>query len=113
MHIHRWSEFAHLLIIVPGRLADIDYSHLHIHVISTDRYSAFLKHRKHYNSFATPFFVELDAFPLAQDDKRRYPGKENYLGSDLKCWRCGHNFGRQFARLKEHLAIEFEKWKKQ
>ncbi|KAL2075171.1 hypothetical protein VTL71DRAFT_113 [Oculimacula yallundae] len=88
-------------------------NHLHIHVLSVDRYSEFLKHRKHYNSFATPFFVELDAFPLAQDDVRRHPGKEGYLSSDLLCWRCGMNFGNKFARLKEHLKDEFEEWKKE
>jgi aprataxin len=87
-------------------------NHLHVHVMSTDRYSESLKHRKHYNSFATPFFVELDAFPLEEDDRRRHPGREGYLNSDMKCWRCGQNFGNKFARLKEHLALEFEAWKK-
>lgn len=88
-------------------------THLHIHVMSVDRYSDCLKHRKHYNSFATPFFVPVEEFPLAQDDKRRHPGKEGYLNSDMKCWRCGKNFGNKFARLKEHLAEEFEEWKKE
>lgn len=88
-------------------------SHLHIHVMSVDRYSEYLKHRKHYNSFATPFFVPIQDFPLAEDDVRRHPGKEGYLASELKCWRCGKNFGNQFAKLKEHLALEFEEWKKE
>ncbi|KAH7305657.1 HIT domain-containing protein [Rhexocercosporidium sp. MPI-PUGE-AT-0058] len=88
-------------------------NHLHIHVLSVDRYSECLKHRKHYNSFATPFFVELADFPLAKDDVRRHPGKEGYLSSDLLCWRCRANFGNKFARLKEHLREEFEEWKKE
>lgn len=86
-------------------------NHLHIHVISRDHYSDFLKHSKHYNSFNTPFFVDLEAFPLNEHDDRRHPGREGYLKSDLKCWRCGQNFGNKFARLKEHLAVEFEEWK--
>ena len=88
-------------------------NHLHVHVISVDRHSEWLKHRKHYNSFATPFFVDLDAFPLAEDDVRRHPGREGYLNGDMKCWRCGRNYGNRFARLKEHLAMEFDEWKKE
>jgi len=88
-------------------------NHLHIHVLSADRYSDCMKHRKHYNSFATPFFVELEDFPLAKDDVRRHPGKEGYLDSDLLCWRCGRNFGNKFARLKEHLKEEFDAWKRE
>ena len=88
-------------------------NHLHVHVISMDRYSECLKHKKHYNSFATPFFIDLDDFPLAEDDVRRHPGKQRYLQGDMKCWRCGRNFGDRFARLKEHLEMEFEEWKKE
>ena len=88
-------------------------NHLHIHVISVDMQSERMKHRKHYNSFKTAFFVDLDDFPLAEDDVRRHPGREGYLGEDLKCWRCGKNFGNGFARLKEHLAEEYEEWKKE
>lgn len=87
-------------------------NHLHIHVISVDRFSDKMRHKKHYNSFSTPFFVELDAFPLAPNDDRRHPTRNGYLKSDLKCWRCGKNFGAKFAALKDHLEIEFEQWKK-
>jgi aprataxin len=85
-------------------------NHLHVHVISVDRYSECMKHRKHYNSFATEFFVPLEDFPLAVDDARRH---ERYLERDLVCWRCGRNFKNKFARLKEHLAEEFEVWKRE
>ncbi|KAL9096836.1 MAG: hypothetical protein Q9165_000800 [Trypethelium subeluteriae] len=88
-------------------------NHLHIHVISQDMHSERMKHRKHYNSFKTPFFIDMDDLPLADDDKRRHPGREGYLQSDLKCWRCEKNFGNAFARLKEHLAGEFVEWKKE
>jgi aprataxin len=88
-------------------------NHLHVHVLSVDRYSECMKHRKHYNSFATEFFVPIEDFPLSKDDKRRHPGWEGCLKSDLKCWRCGRNFGNKFARLKEHLKEEFEEWKRE
>jgi aprataxin len=86
-------------------------AHLHVHVISIDRFSEKMKHRKHYNSFATPFFVPLEDFPLAEYDDRRHPTKEGYLDRDLVCWRCGVNFGRSFTKLKAHLVEEFENWK--
>ncbi|CAL3969111.1 unnamed protein product [Diplocarpon coronariae] len=85
-------------------------NHLHIHVLSVDRYSEFLKHRKHYNSFATPFFVDLAEFPLAKDDERRTRRSPN---RNMQCWRCGKNFENKFARLKEHLKEEFDDWKKE
>jgi aprataxin len=97
--------------VMVGIHAHPSMSHLHVHVLSVDRFSECMKHRKHYNSFATPFFVPLEDFPLAQDDPRRHPGREGYLNSDLKCWRCGRNFGGAFKTLDEHLKEEFEKWK--
>ncbi|RYP56863.1 hypothetical protein DL771_011567 [Monosporascus sp. 5C6A] len=86
---------------------------LHVHVLSRDMFSDCLRHRKHYNSFNTPFFVDLADLPLAPDDPRRHPGRAGYLGADLTCWRCGRNFGNRFKQLKEHLAHEFEEWKKE
>jgi len=88
-------------------------NHLHVHVMSVDRYSECMRPRKHYNSFATPFFIELEAFPLGEEDVRRHPGREGYLKRELVCWRCGKGFGNKFARLKEHLAEEFEEWKRE
>lgn len=99
--------------VMVGVHAHPSMNHLHIHVLSKDRYSEALKYRKHYNSFATPFFVELEALPLCADDKRRHPGREGYLNEDMKCWRCGMDFGNKFARLKEHLKVEFEEWRKE
>jgi aprataxin len=99
--------------VMVGIHAHPSMNHLHVHILSRDRYSECLKHRKHYNSFATRFFVPLEDFPLAEDDVRRHPGREGYLESDMKCWRCEKNFGNKFARLKEHLKEEFEKWKKE
>lgn len=87
-------------------------NHLHVHVISVDRYSERLKHRKHYNSFSTPFFVDIEDFPLAKDDPRRHPGREGYLQRDFTCWRCDKGFGHRFTDLKGHLETEFLEWRK-
>ena len=86
-------------------------NHLHVHVLSKDMVSPCMKHRKHYQTFNTPFFVPLDAFPLAEDDERRHPGHAGYIERKLLCWRCGEDFGNKFAKLKVHLAEEFERWK--
>ncbi|KAM0345198.1 hypothetical protein ACHAPU_006834 [Fusarium lateritium] len=86
--------------------------HLHVHVFSRDMFSEALRHRKHYNSFSTPFLVGLDDFPLPADDARRHTREEAYLRWDMKCWRCERNFGNQFQKLKGHLAEEYKTWKK-
>ncbi|KAI5917322.1 HIT-like protein [Camillea tinctor] len=86
---------------------------LHVHVLAPDMVSECMRHKKHYLSFSTPFLVDVADFPLAEDDPRRHPGREGYLSWDLQCWRCGENFGNKFKQLKDHLALEFEMWKKE
>lgn len=102
-----WSES-----IISGIHVGPSMNHLHVHVLSIDRHSECMKHRKHYNSFSTPFLIDVEDFPLNKGDNRRHPGREKYLDRDLKCWRCGKNFGNKFARLKEHLDEEFGEWRK-
>ncbi|KAL7903582.1 hypothetical protein HDV64DRAFT_239268 [Trichoderma sp. TUCIM 5745] len=87
--------------------------HLHIHVLSRDMHSPAMKHRKHYNSFNTPFLVDVADFPLESDHLRRAPGEEGFMRRDLVCWRCGANFGNRFKELKEHLEKEFDEWKRE
>ncbi|MCJ1478886.1 aprataxin-like protein [Lambiella insularis] len=99
--------------VLAGIHSGPSMNHLHVHVLSVDRHSSCMKHRKHYNSFATPFLVDLEDFPLARDDVRRDPGGQGYLRKDLVCWRCGRNFGTQFAALKDHLATEYDAWKRE
>jgi len=99
--------------VLVGVHAHPSMSHLHVHVLSRDRVSECMRHRKHYNSFATPFLVSLEDMPLAKDDVRRHPGREGYLDRDLQCWRCRKNFGRSFAKLKQHLLEEIEEWKRE
>ncbi|KAL8696053.1 MAG: hypothetical protein Q9201_007846, partial [Fulgogasparrea decipioides] len=98
--------------VISGIHTHPSMTHLHIHVLSIDRHNECMRHRKHYNSFATPFLVDVDDFPLTADDMSRRR-KERFHQNDLVCWRCGRNFGNKFARLKQHLEQEFEEWKKE
>lgn len=86
-------------------------NHLHVHVLSRDMHSERMKHKKHYNSFTTDFFVPLDDFPLAEDDPRR--NQKGWPERPMVCWRCGRDFGNKFKELKEHLDGEFEEWKRE
>ncbi|KAM3512832.1 hypothetical protein MY11210_003537 [Beauveria gryllotalpidicola] len=99
--------------VICGVHAVPSMSHVHVHVLSRDMHSHKMRHRKHYNSFATPFLVDIDDFPLADDDPRRDTRREGYLNWDLRCWRCERNFGNKFAQLKEHLEQEFDEWKRE
>jgi aprataxin len=83
--------------------------HLHIHVISRDMHSPCLRHKKHYNSFTTPFFVGLEEFPLT--DEQVSDRSQNWHKGDMICWRCKSNFENKFTTLKLHLEKEFEEWK--
>lgn len=38
--------------------------------------------------------------------------QESLIKGDMKCWRCGKNFGNKFKQLKEHLEVEYEEWRK-
>lgn len=97
--------------VMSGVHASPSMNHLHIHVLSVDRYSPCLRHRKHYNSFNTRFLVPLDDFPLPATDLRWHPARQRYLDHDMLCWKCGKDFGNQFLKLKEHLRDEFDVWK--
>ena len=89
-------------------------NHLHIHIISPDMSQETMRHRKHYNSFNTDFFIPLQDFPLVEDDVRRRVEYQNAnLSRDFKCWRCGRMFGNKFKELKEHMATEFVAWKEE
>ncbi|CAK7211435.1 aprataxin-like protein [Sporothrix bragantina] len=57
--------------VIVGVHARPSMSHVHVHVFSRDMHSEKMRHRKHYNSFTTPFLVRLDEFPLAADDPRQ------------------------------------------
>lgn len=98
--------------ILVGTHAHPSMAHLHVHIVSRDMHSDRMRHRKHYNSFTTPFLVPLADQPLTADDSRRETGYQNAnLGRELVCWRCGRAFGNKFVELKKHLETEFERWR--
>lgn len=86
-------------------------NHMHIHIMSREMYSPCLKHKKHYLSFSSSFFVGVNEFPLEEDSERFHPG--DWPSWDMKCWRCGENYKNKFAKLKAHLQDEFDAWKKE
>ncbi|KAJ9652168.1 aprataxin-like protein [Neophaeococcomyces mojaviensis] len=95
-----------------GVHAEPSMNTLHVHIISIDSYSPALKHKKHYNSFNSNFFVPLDDFPLAEDDERMKVEKQKeYAKGDMECWRCGKNYGNRFKELKTHLEDEYHEWR--
>ncbi|MCJ1427196.1 aprataxin-like protein [Sticta canariensis] len=100
------------LDVMAGIHARPSMNHLHVHILSRDFRSDCMRHRKHYNSFHTRFFIDINEFPLAKDDPRRHPGGAAFLDEEFRCWRCGKEFGKRFAALKRHLEDEFEDWKK-
>ncbi|KAG5944983.1 hypothetical protein E4U59_006552 [Claviceps monticola] len=96
--------------VISGVHAVPSMSHLHIHVLSRDMHSESMKHRKHYNSFNTPFLVDvMDWGAPGVGGPEAGSGRE--LSSELRCWRCGRGFGNGFKKLKEHLEEEFLSWR--
>ncbi|KAF1815719.1 HIT-like protein [Eremomyces bilateralis CBS 781.70] len=96
--------------ILVGVHAHPSLYNVHIHILTPDRFSEKMKHKKHYNSFQTRFLVGLDEFPLPED-QREGQGRGRYLKGDLECWRCKKKFGSHFAELKRHLEEEYEDWR--
>lgn len=88
-------------------------SHLHIHIMSVDNVNRCMKTSKHYQSNNTPFFVGMDEFPLSDTDPRWRIEQCEYGQQNMKCWRCGRDFGRSFSKLKPHLDVEMEQWSKE
>lgn len=86
-------------------------NHMHIHILSVDMQSPCMKHKKHYLSFNSSFFVGVEEFPLEEGSERYKTG--DWPGWDMKCWRCEENYQNKFAKLKVHLGEEFEAWRRE
>lgn len=97
--------------IISGTHANPSMNHLHIHVLSRDMLSECMKKKNHYLSFTTDFLIPLDAYPLADDDFRR--DYRHFTAPDMRCWRCGKNFGNKMVQMKAHLEAEFEEWRRE
>lgn len=78
---------------------------LHMHMVSDDFDSEFLKHKKHWNSFTTEFFIEPDTLIKEIEENGAFSGKEHYediLKQQLKCHRCGSVLSNM-PKLKQHI----------
>jgi len=83
---------------------------LHIHIISTDLESDKLKSRKHFNSFATSFFVPIDLMEtwVREGDVGRELDKPGYwqemIDGAMVCPICGSS-KKTISKMKEHHKI--------
>ncbi|CAG8738832.1 1284_t:CDS:2, partial [Acaulospora morrowiae] len=80
---------------------------LHIHVISQDFISPSLKNKKHWNSFTTPFFKEVDEIENLLNAKGEIKFDKNYyeslLSMPLSCHLCNEEDIKNIPTLKRHL----------
>lgn len=97
--------------ILAGTHANPSMNHVHIHVLSRDMHSECLKKKNHYLSFTTDFFIPMEDYPLARGDFRRE--YHHFTDPEMKCWRCGREFGNRVVALKEHLEEEFQEWRRE
>lgn len=95
-------EFRHGYHAIPSM------TQLHMHIISQDFDSPFLKTKKHWNSFTSDFFIDsqciidmLKAQGKIEFDQRKYEG---LLKSDLQCHRC-HCSLKTMPALKLHILM--------
>ena len=99
-------EFRHGYHAIPSM------SQLHMHIISQDFESSFLKTKKHWNSFTSNFFIDsyriidtLKTQGKIEFDRAKY---EYLLKSDLQCHKCGCSLKTMPAlklHVKTHLSI--------
>ncbi|KAH9599099.1 Aprataxin [Trypanosoma melophagium] len=81
---------------------------LHLHLISMDFETPYMKTRKHYNSFATPFFLSADRVleDLQQNGcitlNRNVAELKRMEEQETSCLWCGHGENR-IPQLKLHL----------
>lgn len=80
---------------------------LHLHIISTDFVSDSLKNKKHWNSFNSEFFLNLDTVISRMENNEdilSHPVEyyESLLKLPLHCPRCQCNF-KTIPKLKAHL----------
>ena len=82
-------------------------SQVHLHVISRDFISPYLKHKKHWNSFNTDYFIPSTEVieRIEREGKYVEPSSEvskQLLNTPLKCNQCDY-VPTNFPTLKQHL----------
>lgn len=80
---------------------------LHLHVVSRDFNSICLKHKNHWNSFNTNFFLSVEKVidELNEKGKIEKPSEEyvkRLMALDLKCNSCEYH-PKNMPNLKAHL----------
>lgn len=78
---------------------------LHLHVISQDFDSRYLKNKKHWNSFNTVFFRDsVDVIQeISNHGKATLTGDDSLLTMELRCHRC-RSAHPNLPRLKSHIC---------
>ncbi|KAF2681630.1 HIT-like protein [Lentithecium fluviatile CBS 122367] len=97
--------------IIAGVHTHPSMNHMHVHILSREHNSPYMKHKKHYLSFNTSFLVQMEELPLEEGSPRFHPG--DWPSWDMKCWRCGKNFKNKMAALLRHMEEEIEEWKRE
>ena len=93
-----------------GFHAQPSMARLHMHVVSQDFDSDCLKHKKHWNSFTTEFFVDAEDIISSLEEKGRVEvfdkaKCDSLLKRQLRCHVCGQeqsNLPRLKAHIKQH-----------
>lgn len=90
-----------------GYHASPSMARLHMHVVSQDFNSPCLKHKKHWNSFTTDFFLDAEKVIGILQDKGKVDLDvkglyEPMLRLPLKCHIC-HTLLQNMPKLKDHL----------
>ena len=107
------SEAARLTASHPSSQFQVGYhavpsmAQVHLHVISLDFDSPCLKHKKHWNSFTTPYFIPSSEVirQLEENGKIEKPDKDlskSWLDTPLKCYQCDYT-PKNFPDLKQHI----------
>ena len=85
---------------------------LHMHVVSRDFDSVCLKHKKHWNSFTTEFFLDATWVLSSLEESGRVKLKEkayyeSLLKRSLRCHVCGEE-QTNLPRLKSHIRVHLK-----
>ncbi|XP_009376416.2 transcription factor bHLH140 [Pyrus x bretschneideri] len=105
----KWVEkFLHddsSLVFRLGYHLDPSMRQLHLHVISQDFDSTYLKNKKHWNSFNTAFFRDsMDVVEeVSSDGKAKLKEDDSMLSMELRCHRC-RSAHPNIPRLKSHIT---------
>ncbi|XP_057672024.1 aprataxin [Diorhabda carinulata] len=92
-----------------GYHAEPSIKQLHMHIISNDLNSKFLKTKRHWNSFTTDFFLKPEDVAYSIETKGYVsiltPEQcEQYLKAPLVCHKCTY-YPKDMPDLKRHILI--------